>query len=485
MGDSANFKYVLHEVGDPFTSARQSRFWGDNLQKSLLERLDRSTHSTIQTLHAEEADHLRNAGAFDLPRKDISDALLDVFLTLSFPAFPIFVWNDFMGKYRSGSVSLLLLNAVYMMATFHCPESLLYDAGLASRYIASLTFYRRAKALYDADYESDGISIVQTTLLLSNWWGGPMEQKDTWYWLGAAAGLAQSLGMHRSKSYDLLPTASQRAWRRTWWVLYINDIHHAAVYGRPPHIHSSFHDISSLQEDDFDASSPEGSAESRLYLVHLADLISREPNTETNWTSYEKLLQWKNTLPVQFKNIPSQITIETGFWPALIHLYYWDYKIVFYRMFSDTPITAGLASPLFDAAAQISHLLEDLVTSGILYNAPFLILPAIFASIIVHVTNICKGDSNLRVISEHRARLAMHILDRFQDTWPIAIWTRYLLDGLLRLSTGHGHGHGQPLESDNRDAEISLVSTAPAPAPALYLPGTQKVPRFPMAIVIP
>ncbi|KAL3441029.1 fungal-specific transcription factor domain-containing protein [Aspergillus insuetus] len=487
MGDSANFKYVLHEVGDPFSSdgntgtsaARHSRFWGDTLQKSMIEKLDRYTQSAIHSFRTEDEEILRSAGAFALPRKDLSDALVEVFMRCSFPAFPIFPQEEFKHKYTDGSLSPLLLSAVYMVATFHAPEALLHEAGFASRYHASMTFYRRAKALYDADFETDGICTLQATILMSNWWAGPVEQKDTWFWLGVAAGLAQALGMHRAKSYDMLPKETQRVWRRTWWVLYINEIHHAAVYGRPPHIHPSFCDIAPLCEDDFelDAQGPspspgtgislgtshEGSYEGRLYLIHLADLITRvgeclvsklssSPHTETNQTSYDKLLQWKETLPPRFREIPSLITPENGFWPALIHLYYCDYQIVFYRMLSETPVTVGLSSPLFEAAARVSRLLEDLVASGTLHNAPFLILPAIFASIVVHASNIRRGERDVRTVSEHRAALAMHVLDRFQDMYPIAIWTRYLLDGLLRMSLGQqGQGQGQSGDSE-RDA---------------------------------
>jgi hypothetical protein len=198
MGDSANLKYVLHEVGDPFKSAKKPPFWGDNLQRSMLEKLGRPTQSAIQSLHTEEEKYLRNNGVFQLPSKEISDELVNNFQKYSLPAFPIFLWEEFMAKYNSGSISPLILNAVYMVATFHCPESVLRNAAFPSRYLAGLTFYRRAKALYDANCETDGIIIVQSTLLLSNWWGGPMEQKDTWYWLGVTSGLAQSLGMHRS-----------------------------------------------------------------------------------------------------------------------------------------------------------------------------------------------------------------------------------------------------------------------------------------------
>lgn len=198
MGDSANFKYVLNEVGDPFHSSERSRFWGENLQRSMWDRLGATTRTAIKKFHAQDLEQLEIVGAFKLPSKDVSDKLIHCFWEHSYPVFPIFNSADFASKYESGSLSPLLLNAVYMVASFHAPETVLDEAGLRSRYLAALTFYRRAKALYDADNESDGITTIQATLLLSNWWGGPMDQKDTWYWLGVAVGLAQSLGMHRS-----------------------------------------------------------------------------------------------------------------------------------------------------------------------------------------------------------------------------------------------------------------------------------------------
>lgn len=38
---------------------------------------------------------------------------------------------------------------------------------------AAITFYRRAKALYDANYEDDRVSIVQSLVLMSWYWEGP------------------------------------------------------------------------------------------------------------------------------------------------------------------------------------------------------------------------------------------------------------------------------------------------------------------------
>ena len=197
MGDSANFKYVLHEVGDPFQSSQRHPFWGDNLQRSMLDRLGRSTQSAMRRIAEEEQTHLRSSGTFNMPVKTVSDSLIKVFARYSYPVFPIFDWKYFYEKYDYDRISPLLLNAIYMVATFHCPESTLREAGFSSRYIAGLVFYRRAKSLYDSDYETDGVTIVQATLLMSIWWASPTQQKDTWHWLGVAANLAQSLGMHR------------------------------------------------------------------------------------------------------------------------------------------------------------------------------------------------------------------------------------------------------------------------------------------------
>lgn len=83
------------------------------------------------------------------------------------------------------------------MAALHCPEPPLTSMGFANHYIATLTFYLRAKALYDTTYESDSVATVQALIVLSHRCGGPLEQKDTWHWLGVASGRAQSLGMHR------------------------------------------------------------------------------------------------------------------------------------------------------------------------------------------------------------------------------------------------------------------------------------------------
>ncbi|KAH8893041.1 hypothetical protein GQ53DRAFT_861431 [Thozetella sp. PMI_491] len=454
MGDSANFGYAIHEVGDPFRGAAQNKLWGDNLQRFMTEQLGPATQSILRTLDSEQEERLKAQGVFRRPDKDIQDALIRVFLEYVHPACPIFCPSELLDQYETGSLSLLVLNAVFFMAVLYCSDSVLESLGFSSRYLASLTFYRHAKALHDAGYETDGIATLQATIIISHRCDGPMEQKDTYHWLGIAAGLAQSLGMHRTKSYSILPSQRQLVWRRIWWVLFINDIHHAAIYGRPPHISLDFCDIKTLSEDDFrdcsrdntDGTAPGSSKESQLYLVHFADLAMRaakciiakysssSDDVGAKQRRYQELLDFNSSLTPGFSTLPSDITLTHGFWPSLILLYYLEYQVVFYRLLSERPENAIL----FGLAGKITRLLEDLLASGMLPRAPFQLFPAIFASTLIHIIQLRKGDAHIAVLCEHRIRLALHILETLQDSWPHVLYTRHFLDCLFQSSPGQG-----------------------------------------------
>lgn len=198
MGDSSNMKYLVEELGDPFVNSTDKTLWGEHLHRSLTQRLGAATQTALRDIRREEIDRLRDIGALDALDIRLSDDLIGVFFDHSFPFFPIFDKEDFLEVHRAGRSSLLILNAVYSMAAIHCSDSLVERLGFNSRYTACSTFYRRAKALHESNYESDGITNIQALILLMNWWETPMEQKDTWHWLSVATNLAQALGMHRA-----------------------------------------------------------------------------------------------------------------------------------------------------------------------------------------------------------------------------------------------------------------------------------------------
>lgn len=197
MTDSSNLNYIIRELGNPFQSTADSRTIYDHLHRATVSQLDNPTIQHIESLHSSNLSRLKDEGALDLPSKQVGRILVDVFFEYVLHCYPILNCSEFLEFFEADKISLLLLNAIYLAATIYCPDSVIADCGFASKHIASLTFYLRAKSLYDAGYETDTLTVIRSTLLMAHWWGGLLEQKDPWYWLGVASGMAQAIGMHR------------------------------------------------------------------------------------------------------------------------------------------------------------------------------------------------------------------------------------------------------------------------------------------------
>ncbi|KAL8838548.1 MAG: hypothetical protein Q9170_002090 [Blastenia crenularia] len=84
---------------------------------------------------------------------------------------------------------------------------------------ATRNFYKHAKALYDANYEDDRVTIVQALVLMRCAWEGPQGKLRTrrhhainnaYYWTGVAITVAQGSGMHRSFERSQLSRVDKR-----------------------------------------------------------------------------------------------------------------------------------------------------------------------------------------------------------------------------------------------------------------------------------
>ena len=149
-------------------------------------------------LDPEEMEILNIRGAFVVPERSVSDKLVRVFFECVYPAFPIFDRQDFATLYESNQLSLLILHAVCAISSTLCDEDVITEAGFEDRNAARKVFLKRAKALHDADYETNKVTLVQATFLLSFLWNGSTDEKDMFYWLSIAIGNAQGKGMHRT-----------------------------------------------------------------------------------------------------------------------------------------------------------------------------------------------------------------------------------------------------------------------------------------------
>lgn len=147
---------------------------------------------------AARIEQLEREGAFTFPADNVCEILLREYFQWFHPCFPCLERTKFSQDYLSRTVSPLLLQAVLFIGATHCKPGRLESVGVTDRHELRSTLYYRAKDLYDADYETDKITVTQAVFLISFWRDGPTLEKDTRHWLGAAISLAQSKGMHRS-----------------------------------------------------------------------------------------------------------------------------------------------------------------------------------------------------------------------------------------------------------------------------------------------
>lgn len=197
LGEAFSLTYVVHEVLAQFLATSA------NHQRRLHFPLTVASGGFGGTLSCHQiaerqTEYLHNAELLYVPTPVVLHQLLDTYFDAFHPAFPILDQGDFLHSVNTKGASLLILNAVCMVAVTLCEDVLLTSLGDKDRYEARSLFYQQAKALYDADLEPNKVNNVIGVFLMSFWWSKPDDQKDSWHWLGIAASLAQSMGMHRS-----------------------------------------------------------------------------------------------------------------------------------------------------------------------------------------------------------------------------------------------------------------------------------------------
>lgn len=198
LGESWLLTYVVQKVIQTQTESQSSS--PSSLQVPLPSSVSDKPNNLgyDARIDPEETVILNMRGAFIVPEKQVSDKLIQIFFECVYPAFPIFDRDEFAQLYESNQQSLLILHAIYAIASTLCDEDVITKAGFENRNTARNTFLKRAKALHDADYETNKVSLVQAVFLLSFLWSGSTDEKDMFYWLSIAIGNAQGKGMHRS-----------------------------------------------------------------------------------------------------------------------------------------------------------------------------------------------------------------------------------------------------------------------------------------------
>lgn len=502
LGESSNLTLLVHD--------RQGS--ADVVHYPLPENV-RGSRARLTELDNVEIDILHQRGAFLLPPRSLCDELIDAYFQWVHPIVPVINRTRFMRQYRDpkNPPSLLLLQAVLLAGSRVCQNAQLMDAN-GSTTPAALTFYKRAKALYDANYEDDRVTIVQSLLLMGWYWEGPEDvTKNVFYWSRVATIVAQGSGMHRSVERSQLSKSDKRLWKRIWWTLFTRDRSVAVALGRPVHINLDDSDVEMLTEDDFiEDESDRGSefppdpihVQFFLQYVKLCEIMGlvlsqqysvaskgRQRNAIDLTHSDMALADWLQNCPkIVYWEMPRH-----HFWSALLHSNYYTTLCLLHRAHmppsgsprfpNDTPYPSRNIA--FQAAAMITSIVDNLAAHNQLRYCPAFIVYSLFSALIMHVYQMRSPVPSIQQVTQDRMRSCMQAMKEVSRVWLVGKMVYTLFESIIgnknleeRLQKAGGKRHRKiqqsmaQLEQMNRqdaskrkydDMAIDFMSNTPTP----------------------
>ncbi|RMY62465.1 hypothetical protein D0865_00407 [Hortaea werneckii] len=471
----------------------------------------RGARARINELDNVEIDILHQRGAFLLPPRALCDELVDAFFTWIAPVVPVINRSKFMRRYRDpkNPPSLLLLQAILLAGSRVCNNPQLMDAN-GSTTPAAMTFYKRAKALYDANYEDDRVTIVQALILMGWYWEGPEDvTKNVFYWSRVAVIVAQGSGMHRSVEGSQLSKADKRLWKRIWWTLFTRDRSVAVALGRPVSINIEDSDVEMVSEDDFvDDEGPDRPSEYApdpihvqffLNYVKLCEIMGlvlsqqygvanrMRRNTAIDLTHSDMALaDWLQNCPPEVRWEPQR----HHFWSALLHANYYTTLCLLHRAHmppagSSDPRTLNgypeeTAYPsrtiAYQAAGMITSIIEGLQSHDQLRYTPAFIVYSLFSALIMHVYQMRSSNQTIVSATQQRLQICMTALRDVSKVWLVAKMVHTLFESILgnkvleeRLQKAAGRRHNKGKSngystSGQRTAKNSPPSETAQPA---------------------
>ncbi|KAJ4354443.1 uncharacterized protein N0V89_006180 [Didymosphaeria variabile] len=205
----------------------------------------------------DEVAYLEKKGALTVPTGTLRSEMLRAYIEFVHPYMPLLELREFLMTIDQadgslGKVSLILYQAVMFAGSAFIDMHYLRAAGYATRKEARKDFFQKTRILYDFDYESDRVSLVQALLLLTYYYETPDDQKDTWHWMGVATSVAHTIGLHRNPDKTNMDSKRTKLWKRIWWSTYMRDRLIALGMRRPTRIKSEDFDVPMLTLDDFE-----------------------------------------------------------------------------------------------------------------------------------------------------------------------------------------------------------------------------------------
>ncbi|PVI04448.1 hypothetical protein DM02DRAFT_518795, partial [Periconia macrospinosa] len=452
LGESSNLSLLVH---DRYGTT-------DTVHYPLPENV-RGAKARVNELDNMEIEILHQRGAFLLPPRSLCDELVDAFFRWVAPVVPVINRSRFMRQYRDpkNPPSLLLLQAILLAGSRVCTNAQLMDSS-GSTTPAAMTFYKRAKALFDANYEDDRVTIVQSLILMGWYWEGPEDvTKNVFYWSRVGIVVAQGSGMHRSVEGSQLSKSDKRLWKRIWWTLFSRDRSVAVALGRPVAINPEDSDVEMITEDDFIEDEPDRPAEYAPDPVHvhffinyvklceiMGLVLSQQYSVASKFrrTNAIDLTHSDMALADWLQNCPPEVHWESSrhhFWAALLHSNYYTTLCLLHRAHmppAGSPKTNGEgveehAYPsrtiAYQAAAMITSIVENLRAHDELRYTPAFIVYSLFSALIMHVYQMRSSNKSIVSATEQRLQICMDALKEVSKVWLVAKMVHTLFESIL------------------------------------------------------
>ncbi|KKF97584.1 Cutinase transcription factor 1 alpha [Ceratocystis platani] len=420
LGESSNLNLLVHEKGSA----------ADAVHYPLPDTV-RGSRMRVDELDSLELDILQQRGAFLLPPRALCDEIVDAYFKYVHPIMPLLNKTRFMNRYRNpkNPPSLFLLQSVLLAGSRVCTNRQLLDAN-GSATPAALTFYKRAKALYDANYEDDRVTIVQSLVLMGWYWEGPEDvTKNVFYWTNMAVTVAQGSGMHRNVENSQLSKADKRLWKRVWWVLFSRDRSVAVALGRPVRINLDDSDVPMLVADDFIEDEENAPSD-----------YKPDANSVTFFLQYVKLCEIMGLVLSQQYSAASK-----GRPKRAIDLTHSDMALA--DWLQNCPIKAhippsGTARPIGEyeypsrniatqAAGMITMIIQNLVAKNELRFVPGFAVYSIFSALIMHVYQSRSPILAIKKVNQERVKICMDALQNVSSVWMVAKLIHKLFSSIL------------------------------------------------------
>ncbi|KAL1598830.1 Cutinase transcription factor 1 alpha [Paraconiothyrium brasiliense] len=451
LGESSNLSLLVH---DRYGTT-------DTVHYPLPENV-RGAKARVNELDNMEIEILHQRGAFLLPPRALCDELVEAFFKWVAPVVPVINRSRFMRQYRDpkNPPSLLLLQAILLAGSRVCTNPQLMDAN-GSTTPAAMTFYKRAKALFDANYEDDRVTIVQSTILMGWYWEGPEDvTKNVFYWSRVGIVVAQGSGMHRSVEGSQLSKSDKRLWKRIWWSLFSRDRSVAVALGRPVAINPEDSDVEMITEDDFIEDEPDRPAEYPPDPVHvhffinyvklceiMGLVLSQQYSVASKFRRNALDLTHSDmALADWLQNCPPDVQWDKSrhhFWAALLHSNYYTTLCLLHRAHMPPAGSPKANANGFDehaypsrtiayqAAAMITSIVENLRAHDEIRYTPAFIVYSLFSALIMHVYQMRSSNKSIVSATEQRLQICMDALKEVSKVWLVAKMVHTLFESIL------------------------------------------------------